>query len=38
MMKRGGALAELEAGTETLAEFVEEWWLVYAGRTSSARR
>src|SRR4051794_38607972 len=31
MMKRGGALAELDAGTETLAEFVEEWWLVYAG-------
>src|SRR4051794_40839494 len=31
MMKRSGALAELDAGTETLAEFVEEWWLVYAG-------
>src|SRR3954471_744610 len=31
MMKRGGALAELDAGTEMLAEFVEEWWLVYAG-------
>ena len=31
VMKRGGALAELDAGTETLAEFVEEWWLVYAG-------
>src|SRR3954462_13842410 len=31
MRKRGGALAELDAGTETLAEFVEEWWLVYAG-------
>ena len=31
MMKRGGALAELDAGAETLAEFVEEWWLVYAG-------
>src|SRR3954466_4065153 len=30
-MKRSGALAELDAGTETLAEFVEEWWLVYAG-------
>ena len=30
-MKRAGALAELDAGTETLAEFVEEWWLVYAG-------
>jgi hypothetical protein len=25
MMKRSGALAELDAGTETLAEFVEEW-------------
>src|SRR3954449_7009933 len=31
MMKRRGALAELDAGTETLAEFVEEWWLIYAG-------
>lgn len=31
MMKRGGVLAELDAGTDTLAEFVEEWWLVYAG-------
>ena len=30
-MKRAGALADLDAGTETLAEFVEEWWLVYAG-------
>ena len=30
-MKRAGALAELDAGTETLAEFVEEWWLVYTG-------
>src|SRR4051812_42096692 len=30
-MKRSGALPELDAGTETLAEFVEEWWLVYAG-------
>jgi integrase len=29
--KRSGALADLDAGTETLAEFVEEWWLVYAG-------
>ena len=26
-----GALADLDAGTETLAEFVEEWWRVYAG-------
>src|SRR3954464_13492316 len=31
VMKRGGALAELDAGTETLPEFVEEWWLVCAG-------
>jgi hypothetical protein len=30
-LKRSGALADLDAGTETLAEFVEEWWLVYAG-------
>src|SRR3954470_5429674 len=30
-MKRTGVLADLDAGTETLAEFVEEWWLVYAG-------
>src|SRR3954449_7505087 len=30
-MKRSGVLADLDAGTETLAEFVEEWWLVYAG-------
>jgi integrase len=30
-MKRSGALADLDAGTETLAEFVEEWWMVYAG-------
>src|SRR5689334_11395158 len=30
-MKRSGALADLDAGTETLADFVEEWWLVYAG-------
>jgi integrase len=30
-MKRSGVLADLDAGTETLAEFVEEWWMVYAG-------
>jgi integrase len=30
-MKRSGVLADLDTGTETLAEFVEEWWLVYAG-------
>src|SRR3954468_19601198 len=30
-LRRSGALADLDAGTETLAEFVEEWWLVYAG-------
>ena len=26
MLKRTGALADLDAGKETLAEFVEEWW------------
>ena len=30
-LKRTGALADLDAGSETLAEFVEEWWMVYAG-------
>jgi len=30
-LKRTGALADIDAGSETLAEFVEEWWLVYAG-------
>src|SRR3954470_10492065 len=30
-LRRSGALADLDAGTETLADFVEEWWLVYAG-------
>src|SRR3954452_3711081 len=30
-LKRSGALADLDTGTETLADFVEEWWLVYAG-------
>ncbi len=30
-LKRTGALADLDAGRETLAEFVEEWWTVYAG-------
>src|SRR5687767_11728638 len=31
MLKRTGALADMDAGQETLAEFVEEWWRVYAG-------
>lgn len=31
LLKRTGALADVDAGTETLAEFVEEWWKVYAG-------
>lgn len=31
MLKRTNALAEMDAGRETLAEFVEEWWRVYAG-------
>jgi integrase len=30
-LKRTGALADIDAGRETLAEFVEEWWMVYAG-------
>src|SRR3954467_15244872 len=30
-LKRTGALADIDAGSETLAEFVEEWWMVYAG-------
>ena len=30
-LKRTGALADLDAGRETIAEFVEEWWQVYAG-------
>jgi integrase len=30
-LKRTGALADLDAGRETLAEFVDEWWRVYAG-------
>ena len=30
-LKRTGALADVDAGRETLAEFVEEWWMVYAG-------
>jgi integrase len=29
-LKRSDDLAELDAGTETLAEFAEEWWRVYA--------
>jgi integrase len=31
LLKRSGALADVDAGSETLAEFVEEWWKVYAG-------
>ncbi len=31
LLKRTGALADIDAGRETLAEFVEEWWQVYAG-------
>ncbi len=31
MLKRTHALADVDAGSETLAEFVEEWWKVYAG-------
>ena len=31
LLKRTGALGDLDAGQETLAEFVEEWWQVYAG-------
>src|SRR3954447_25397810 len=38
VMKRGGALAELDAGTETLAEFVEDGGSSTQDRTSSARR
>jgi integrase len=30
-LKRSGVLADLDAGRETLAEFVDEWWAVYAG-------
>src|SRR4051794_23830565 len=30
-LKRTGALADLDAGQESLASFVEEWWEVYAG-------
>ena len=29
-LKRMGDLAELDAGTETLAEFWEEWWRLHA--------
>src|SRR5919199_3826837 len=28
--KRADALADLDAGTETLAEFGEQWWRLYA--------
>src|SRR3954470_12670444 len=30
-LKRTSALADIDAGSETLAEFVDEWWAVYAG-------
>ena len=30
-LKHTGALADLDAGQESLASFVEEWWEVYAG-------
>ena len=30
LAKRQGTLSELDAGRETLAEFVDEWWRVYA--------
>jgi integrase len=30
-LKRTGALADLDAGQESLASFVQEWWEVYAG-------
>src|SRR5215210_6975967 len=30
-LKRTSALADVDAGRETMAEFVEEWWMVYAG-------
>jgi integrase len=30
MLKRTDGLAELDAGTETLAAFADEWWEVYA--------
>src|SRR3954471_10395034 len=30
-LKRAGALADLDAGQETLAEIVQEWWTGYGG-------
>lgn len=30
LAKRGGGLASLDAGRETLAEFAEQWWELYA--------
>lgn len=35
LARRGGALAELSAGRETLAEFAEHWWVTYAAVTLS---
>jgi hypothetical protein len=29
-LKRSGALAELDAGQETLRDFAQEWWKTYA--------
>ena len=31
MLKRTDALADMDAGCKNVAEFVEEWWRVYAG-------
>src|SRR3954454_10941441 len=31
LLKRRDALADLDAGSETLAEFGQEWWTLYAG-------
>src|SRR5260370_1178230 len=30
-LKRTDGLAELDAGKQTLAQFAEEWWRLYAG-------
>src|SRR5437763_11631153 len=30
-LKRTDGLAELDAGTETLTQFVEQWWKLHAG-------
>ena len=36
--RRTGELAALDAGKETLAEFGEEWWKLYAEPNLAARR